>query len=174
MTSLRLGLARAAADEQIGVALADGRAGKSRRHGRPRGEIRRQLDFFRVIQIEKSLRRGRRAVRFHKSARDEKRLVLVFAQILNRAVGGVIIAVAFAVAVQHDDAVGIRGARIVRGQRRQHAVRLRNLRARNFHGVSDLPGRCRRRSGRLCRWCRSTIWRRQCRRDKFSRRASVT
>ena len=59
-------------------------------------------------------------MRLHKSAGDEERLVLVFAEVFNRAVGGAIITVAFAVAVQDDDAVGIRGLFYVLRQRFLH------------------------------------------------------
>jgi hypothetical protein len=70
-------------------------------------------------------------VRFHKAAGDEERTAFVFPQILNRTVGCVIIAVAFAIAVEDDDAVGICRAVVVRWQRWQHTVRHGNLRARN-------------------------------------------
>ena len=119
----RLGLARAAADEKIRIPLANGRAGKSGRHRGPRGKIRRELNFFHVVQIKKLLRRGRRTMRLHKPAGDEKRLVAVLAQMLNRAVGGVIIAMGFAVAFEHHDAVGIRRAAFVSRQRVEHIAR---------------------------------------------------
>ena len=99
------GRAGGASDEQVGVALADGRAEEPGWHGRPRGKIGCQLDFVYVIQIKKLLRRGWRAVGFNKSAGNKKWLVFVLAQILDGAVGGVIIAVAFAVAIQNDNAV---------------------------------------------------------------------
>ena len=44
-------------------------------------------------------------MRFHKTTADEERLVFVLAEVLDGAVGGVIITVAFAITVQHHDAV---------------------------------------------------------------------
>src|SRR5882672_6138167 len=89
-----------ASDEKIGIALADGRAGKSRRHHRPWSKVRRQLNLAGIEQIKKLLRRGRRTVRLDETAADKKWLVFIFTQIFNRAVGGVIVAIAFTIAVQ--------------------------------------------------------------------------
>src|ERR1035437_1822596 len=112
--------------------------GKTRRHGRPRREIWRQFDLVHVIQIEKFLRSGRRTVRFHKSARDEKRLVLVFAEILNRAGGGVIHAMRLAAAVKNDNAIRISGTARVGGQRRENIAGLAaDIFAMNCLGFSN-------------------------------------
>ena len=105
-------------NKTVGVAArADRSLGKTRRHRRPGRKIQRQLELASVVQIKKSLRRGRRAVRLYKTTRDEKRLILVAAQIFNRAVRRVIIAVAFTVAIQHYDAIRIRRAAQILRQR---------------------------------------------------------
>ena len=57
--------------------------------------------------IIKRLRRFRRAVWFHEAATHEKWLVLVVPQILDRAVGGFVVAVFLALALQHDPLVGL-------------------------------------------------------------------
>src|SRR6476646_676022 len=55
-------LGRTAANEQVGVARADGSFRKAGRDGRPRGEVRRKVELGGVVHVEEALRRGWRAV----------------------------------------------------------------------------------------------------------------
>ena len=67
------------------------------------------MDFVHVIPIEKSLQRGWRAMRLYETARDKKWTVLVFLKIGDGMISGVIVAVAFAIASEENDAVRILG-----------------------------------------------------------------
>src|SRR5262245_20658913 len=76
--------------------------GRRRRFGL---ETCRQWNRAGFVEVEILLRRGGRAVRLVEPARQEERVVLVPAQIVNRPVGRLVVAVRLAVPFQHDDAV---------------------------------------------------------------------
>src|SRR5262249_31199684 len=104
-----LGDTCSAVDEQIGVTRANRGARKSMRYGGPRSEIRSQGDVVHIIHIEEVFCGGWWAVRLEKSASNEERLVFVRAQVFDGAVRNAIIAIALAVPIQNNDAIGIRG-----------------------------------------------------------------
>ena len=140
---LGLRLRRAAADEQVGVARADGGLGEARRDGGPCGKVRRQHDLFRVVQIEEALRRLRRAVGLGESAADEEGLVRVggdLLQHLDGAVGNEVVSCALAVAVEHEDLIGVGGALVVAGKRRENPAGHGNLRPRDLHPGAQRSG----------------------------------
>ena len=129
MTSFASASGCAAADEKIRVTFSDGVARESlwglsaTRRSR---EV--SLIFFDIVHMSRNFAaRARRAVRFDESAADEKRLVFVGAQIFDGGVGGVIVGMPFAVAVENDELVGMGGLRSVGGEWWKNAVGLENL-----------------------------------------------
>jgi len=71
---------------------------------------------------------------FNKSTANEKRLVFIFAQMLDCPVGGVIVAVTFTIAVQDNNAIGIAcTAQVLRKRRRGVSRFLRRRTGRKHH-----------------------------------------
>ncbi len=138
----RFGLGCAAADEEIGVAHADGGFGKAFGHGGPGGEVGRKLDVVGVVEIEEALRCGGRAVRFGEAAADEEGLVrIVFCALVevgDGAVGHQVVACTFAVAFEDEDLIGVSGALIVGGEDGQDAVGHGDARVRDVHRLAGL------------------------------------
>src|SRR5207253_1858232 len=98
----------------------------------PGREIRRKLDLAGVVDVEEALRSLRRAVRLGEAATDEEGLRWVGGGLVEELDGEVcdeIVAGAFAVAVEDEDLVGVRGLGVVLRERREDAVGLRDLRA---------------------------------------------
>ena len=65
---------------------------KSRRRDRVRAEINRQRNLVDVVEIEELFGRRRRAVRLVESDGEKERLVFVFAEKINGAIGNHVIA----------------------------------------------------------------------------------
>ncbi len=136
------GLGCAAADEEVGVAHADGGFGKAWRNGGPGGEVGWKLYLRRVVEIEEPLRGGGRAVRFGEAAADEEGFGgIVFSALVEEfdgEVGDHVIACTFAVAVEDEDLVGVGGALVVGGKYGEDAVGHGDLGARDVHGLAGL------------------------------------
>ena len=115
---LGFGDRRGAADEKVGVARADGGLWEAGRDRGPGREVGSQFDFVEIIEVVKLFRRGGGAVGLGKAASDEKGLIFVFVEVADDGVGGMIVAVAFAHAVEEDHAVGFRRAAYILRQRR--------------------------------------------------------
>ncbi len=120
---LGFGFAGGAADEEVGVAFADGGIGKAGRHGGPGGEIGCEFDLVNIVHVEEFLRGAGWAVRFDEAAAEEEGLILVLVEDFDGVVGGFVIGMAFALAVENDDAVGVRRLGKIAGKRGKGARR---------------------------------------------------
>ena len=69
----------------------------------------------------------------HKTAADEERAVLVLPQVLDRAIGGMVIGMTLAVAIEHDDLVRMRCLRDILRERRLDVFRRRGAFAPRDH-----------------------------------------
>ena len=118
MTCFGFGLGCAAADEEIGVAHADGGFGEAWRDGGPCGEVGRKLDVAGIVEIEEALGRGGWGVGFGEAAADEEGFVglCTLVEEFDGAVGDHVVACAFAVAFEDEDLVGVGGAWLSAGR----------------------------------------------------------